>query len=251
MAGFIGSPAMNFLGGTLEDGMLRTSLGDFQLSDRLRRAVESAGSGREVIVGLRPENFEDAAMVSADARPNGITFHTTIDVLESMGSDVFVYFTQEREQGVNAAELEELAKDSGRADTGGSGDTVVARLDAATTHPRGRATPSSGWMAGRCTCSTRPAAATCRWRAETAAARSRAARPQAAASAHVRTAGSAAQRRCRQRRRGPQRGGQPQAGSDAGAGSAAAGGLRRGGHLIVRRRRSMISSFQSWVMMSR
>ena len=43
VAGFIGSPAMNFMGGTLEDGKLRTSLGDFPLSDRLRRAVESRG----------------------------------------------------------------------------------------------------------------------------------------------------------------------------------------------------------------
>jgi multiple sugar transport system ATP-binding protein len=132
VAGFIGSPAMNFLSGTLEDGMLRTSLGDFRLSDRLRREVERSGTGRDVIVGLRPENFEDAALVSADNRPNGITFRTTIDVLESLGSDVFVYFTQGREPGVNVAELEELARDSGRADTGGSGDTIVARLDAAT-----------------------------------------------------------------------------------------------------------------------
>ncbi len=83
-------------------------------------------------MGLRPENFEDAALVSAANRPHGITFHTSIDVLESMGSDVYVYFTQGREQGVTAAELEELARDSGRADTGGQGDTVVARLDAAT-----------------------------------------------------------------------------------------------------------------------
>jgi hypothetical protein len=133
VAGFIGSPAMNFVGGTLEEGKLRTSLGDFQLSDRLRREVEASGSGRDVIVGLRPENFEDAALVSPENRPHGITFHATIDVLESMGSDVFVYFTKGREQGVNAAELDELARDSGRADTGSSGDTLVARLDAATT----------------------------------------------------------------------------------------------------------------------
>jgi multiple sugar transport system ATP-binding protein len=133
VAGFIGSPAMNFLGGTLEDGMLRTSLGDFRLSDRLRREVEASGTGRDVIVGLRPENFEDASLVSPENRPHGITFHATIDVLESMGSDVFVYFTKGREQGVNAAELDELARDSGRADTGSSGDTIVARLDAATT----------------------------------------------------------------------------------------------------------------------
>jgi multiple sugar transport system ATP-binding protein len=132
VAGFIGSPAMNFMGGKLEDGTLRTNLGDFRLSDRLRREVDRSGSGRDVIVGLRPENFEDAALVSADARPNGITFRTSIDVLESLGSDVYVYFTQGREHGVDAAELEELARDSGRADSGASGDTVVARLDAAT-----------------------------------------------------------------------------------------------------------------------
>jgi len=132
VAGFIGSPAMNFLPATLEEGKLRTPLGDLPVSDQLRRALESAHAGRTVIVGVRPENFEDAALVSADARRNGITFRASIDVLESLGSDVFVYFTKDIEQGVNAAELEELARDSGRADTGGSGDTVVARLDAAT-----------------------------------------------------------------------------------------------------------------------
>jgi multiple sugar transport system ATP-binding protein len=132
VAGFIGSPAMNFMAGTFEDGMLRTPLGDFRLGDRMRREVESAGAGRDVIVGLRPENFEDASLVSADNRQHGITFNTGIDVLESMGSDVYVYFTRDIEQGVNAAELEELARDSGRADTGASGDTLVARLDAAT-----------------------------------------------------------------------------------------------------------------------
>ena len=131
VAGFIGSPAMNFLAGTLEDGMLRTTLGDIRLSDRLRREVESSGTGREVIVGLRPENFEDEALVSPDNRPHGITFHATIDVLESLGSDVFVYFTHGRDQGVSSAELEELAQDSGRAG-GASGETIVARLDAAT-----------------------------------------------------------------------------------------------------------------------
>ena len=147
VAGFIGSPAMNFLSGTLEDGRLRTSLGDFQLSDRLRREVERSGSGREVIVGLRPENFEDVALVSADARPNGITFRASIDVLESLGSDVFVYFTRGPERGVSAAELDELARDSGRADTGASGDTIVARLDAATRIREGQ--DAELWVDGR------------------------------------------------------------------------------------------------------
>jgi multiple sugar transport system ATP-binding protein len=147
VAGFIGSPAMNFMAGTFEDGVLRTSLGEFRLGDRLRREVESAGAGREVIVGLRPENFEDASLVTQDNRPHGITFTTAIDVLESMGSDVYVYFTRGREHGVTATELEELARDSGRADTGGSGDTLVARLDAATGIREGR--DAELWVDGR------------------------------------------------------------------------------------------------------
>jgi multiple sugar transport system ATP-binding protein len=147
VAGFIGSPAMNFLAGTLEDGMLRTNLGDFRLSDRLRHEVERSGTGRDVIVGLRPENFEDAALVAPDNRPNGITFAATIDVLESLGSDVFVYFTQGREQGVSARELEELAHDSGRDDTGASGDTIVARLDASTQAREGH--PAELWVDAR------------------------------------------------------------------------------------------------------
>jgi hypothetical protein len=72
------------------------------------------------------------ALVSPDNRPHGITFHATIDVLESLGSDVFVYFTRELGHGVNSAELEELARDSGRTDSGEGGETIVARLDAAT-----------------------------------------------------------------------------------------------------------------------
>jgi multiple sugar transport system ATP-binding protein len=147
VAGFIGSPAMNFMSGTFEEGMLRTPLGDFRLNDRMRREVESAGGGRDVIVGVRPENFEDAALVQRDNREHGITFNTGIDVLESMGSDVFVYFTKDIQQGVNAAELEELARDSGRADTGASGETLVARLDAATGIREGQ--DAKLWVDGR------------------------------------------------------------------------------------------------------
>jgi multiple sugar transport system ATP-binding protein len=133
VAGFIGSPAMNFMSGTAEDGKLRTSLGDFTLTDRIRRELEAAGAGRDLIVGIRPESFEDAALVNPDVRSHGITFHTSIDVLESLGSDVYAYFTRDIEGGgMNSAELEELAKDSGRADTGAAGDTVVARIDAST-----------------------------------------------------------------------------------------------------------------------
>jgi len=132
VAGFIGSPAMNFMAGTLEDGKLRTGLGDITLSGRMRQEVESSGTGREVIVGIRPEDFEDVSFISADAKPKGLTFHADIDVIESLGAEKYVYFTRELGQTGNVAELEELARDAGRADLSGAAETVVARLDPAT-----------------------------------------------------------------------------------------------------------------------
>ena len=131
VAGFIGSPAMNFMAGSLEEGKLLTGLGAMPLTARHRQALEAAGMGREVIVGIRPENFEDPTLLQAGLKPNGLEFDATIDVIESLGSDKFIYFTQELGQAANVAELQELARDSGRADTGGSAEIVVARLDPA------------------------------------------------------------------------------------------------------------------------
>ncbi len=132
VAGFIGSPAMNFIPGKLENGKLHTRLGELPLLDEARRLLEGGPADRDVIVGVRPESFEDATLVSGEARQNGITFSAAIDVVESMGSDVFVYFTLEGDDALSSAELDELARDSGRADTGVSGDQMVARLSPAT-----------------------------------------------------------------------------------------------------------------------
>ncbi|MGV9455933.1 ABC transporter ATP-binding protein [Streptomyces sp. NPDC003635] len=129
VAGFIGSPAMNFLNATVEGGILHSALGDLPLDDRTRRALERHNAPREVIVGLRPEAFEDAALADEGRGP---VVTATVDVLESLGSDVYVYFTEEGGPA-QAAELEELATDSGLRDTGaGSLQQIVARLDAAT-----------------------------------------------------------------------------------------------------------------------
>jgi multiple sugar transport system ATP-binding protein len=132
VAGFIGSPAMNFMAGTLEDGKLRTGVGDFPLTPQLRQELERSGTGRDVIVGIRPESFEDAAIVPAEVKAHGLEFNTSVDVVESLGSEKFVYFTRELGETHNVAELQELARDSGRADAGGAAaETVVARLDPA------------------------------------------------------------------------------------------------------------------------
>ncbi|HEX3908175.1 MAG TPA: ABC transporter ATP-binding protein [Mycobacteriales bacterium] len=137
VAGFMGSPSMNFMSATVEEGKVRSKLGDIPLSDELRRSLEAAKADRGVILGVRPENFEDAGLVDATIRQYGVTFNATVDVVESMGSDVFAYFTPtgqdpERDAGPGHAELEELAADSGATDTGGANDQVTARLDAAT-----------------------------------------------------------------------------------------------------------------------
>jgi multiple sugar transport system ATP-binding protein len=131
VAGFIGSPAMNFLNATLEAGVLRSPVGDLPLDDRTRQALERQNAPRDVIIGLRPEAFEDAALAH-DRDRTGPAFTATVEVLESLGSDVYVYFTAEGGPATTT-ELEELATDSGLRDTGAqAAQQIVARLDAAT-----------------------------------------------------------------------------------------------------------------------
>jgi multiple sugar transport system ATP-binding protein len=131
VAGFIGSPSMNFLGGELDGDHVKLPIGEMAIPDVLRPRLESGPGGghRGVIVGLRPEDFEDAALVGDRSR--GVTFTSKIDVLESMGSEYYAYFNLESEQ-VSSRELEELAQDAGAADLPTQeGSQVVARLEAA------------------------------------------------------------------------------------------------------------------------
>ncbi|MFB9907365.1 ABC transporter ATP-binding protein [Allokutzneria oryzae] len=137
VAGFIGSPAMNFIPAKLENGALRTSLGDFPLSDRTRQSVEKSGVGRDVIVGVRPEHFEDASLIDDAARARGAVFNAQVDVLESMGSDKYAYFSVSGERA-SSAELEELAADAGVTDLGADGGSqIVTRLAAASSATEG------------------------------------------------------------------------------------------------------------------
>jgi multiple sugar transport system ATP-binding protein len=137
VAGFIGSPSMNFVPATLEHGALRSALGTVALSDRVRRLVEASDAPREVIAGVRPEHFEDAALLDDDQKRGGTTFTSQVDVLESMGSEKFAHFTVEGELA-NAAELAELAADSGSAEVPGGGSQIVTRLSAASSATEGR-----------------------------------------------------------------------------------------------------------------
>ncbi|MDQ6658314.1 MAG: sn-glycerol-3-phosphate ABC transporter ATP-binding protein UgpC [Actinomycetota bacterium] len=125
VAGFIGSPSMNFLPAQVEGGNITSALGEAELPDRARQAVQKATSA-EVILGIRPEHFEDANIIGD--KPGG-RFTVPIDIVESMGSDVFAYFTVQGDVA-QSADLEDLAKDAGQ-DMHGEGTAVTARLDAA------------------------------------------------------------------------------------------------------------------------
>ena len=122
--GFIGSPSMNFLPATIEGDRLQTGIGTLTIPDAVRRAVQES-TGKEVIIGLRPEHFEDASI--AGDKP-GAKVTVGLDLVESMGSDVYAYFTVTGDQA-HSGDLEELARDTGQ-DMVGEGTTVTARLDA-------------------------------------------------------------------------------------------------------------------------
>jgi multiple sugar transport system ATP-binding protein len=130
VAGFIGSPAMNFFGGQIENDSIKTPMGAIPLADELRRSLQEHGSSaRSVIVGIRPEDFEDAKF--APEGHEGWTFDATIELTESMGSEIYAHFDFEGE-GVEAEELRELQEDAGTSDVPQSGTSghAVARVDA-------------------------------------------------------------------------------------------------------------------------
>jgi len=130
VAGFIGSPAMNFMPGRIEGDRLSLPVGEVPVPDSAR-----GGGERQLIAGLRPETFEDAAL-AGDDRDRGVTFSAKVDLVESMGSEKYAYFSLGSE-GVHSKELEELAADAGLEEIPGGGDQVVARLDAASEIKRG------------------------------------------------------------------------------------------------------------------
>ena len=104
VAGFIGSPAMNLLEASLarrSNGGLVVQLGDLELGvpeELLAARPALAGYvGRKVVVGIRPEDMEDAALVTG--APADRRIPATVELREALGSDVVIHFTDRRAAG--------------------------------------------------------------------------------------------------------------------------------------------------------
>ncbi|HEU5299944.1 MAG TPA: sn-glycerol-3-phosphate ABC transporter ATP-binding protein UgpC [bacterium] len=94
VAGFIGSPAMNFIDGAIADGTggYRVTADGFQVTvPKEHESTVRAWSGKPVVFGIRPEDIQDKAL-AGPAAP-GSTIRATVDVHEPLGSDVILYLT--------------------------------------------------------------------------------------------------------------------------------------------------------------
>ena len=98
VAGFIGSPPMNFIPGAAGQDTIETPFGEVALTaDRLQGV---AGRGL-VILGIRPQHFEDLALVDAADRGRGQTLTATVDVTEWLGDELYAYIPYDAPEDVS------------------------------------------------------------------------------------------------------------------------------------------------------
>jgi multiple sugar transport system ATP-binding protein len=116
VAGFIGSPSINLVEAELEraDGGYSVQFGDYRLAvdEQAARNRSRLGEyvGRSVILGIRPEDFEDASLESdtpADRRVK-----VTIDLTEPLGAEVLVHFSTAATRVVSSAAAADVGEDA-------------------------------------------------------------------------------------------------------------------------------------------
>ena len=145
VAGFIGSPAMNMVQASIEksDGATFVRLGEQRLrvGDELlaTRPALAAYEGRKVVLGIRPEEMEDAAC--AGDNPDDRRLRASVDLVEQMGSEAYVHFSLEAPPVVTD-DTRELASDVGL------DDHLERRGEKATTAMVARVSPRTGAAKG-------------------------------------------------------------------------------------------------------
>ena len=88
VAGFIGSPPMNFLPATVEGETVSLPFGTVRIPPEKARRAEGKGL---LIAGIRPEHFDDAAVVEPFRLEHGSTFRAKVDVTEWLGNEAYAY----------------------------------------------------------------------------------------------------------------------------------------------------------------
>ncbi|MAS56832.1 sn-glycerol-3-phosphate ABC transporter ATP-binding protein UgpC [Nocardioides sp.] len=104
VAGFIGSPPMNFLPATVEGTSVQLPFGSVEIPADKAAKVEGRGL---LIAGVRPGDFEDAAVAD---KQGGSTFHATVDRVEWLGNEAYAYVPFEAPDEVRD-QLTQLEKD--------------------------------------------------------------------------------------------------------------------------------------------
>jgi len=105
VAGFIGSPSMNFLSGKLEENgnsiVFNTSKVRFEVPEGKAKTLRENGyAGKKVYLGIRPEDIHDE-LVFLESSPNS-QFTAVIDVAEHMGAEMFLYLSEVGNEAVTA-----------------------------------------------------------------------------------------------------------------------------------------------------
>ena len=119
VAGFIGSPAMNLLEATLhrDDGAMKVVAGSQEIAlsrETLDQRPElQAYDGREVVLGIRPEDLEDRKLAGETA--HGGMLEGKVTLREALGSEIMVHFSVDASPAFTA-DVKELAEDVGDAE---------------------------------------------------------------------------------------------------------------------------------------
>ncbi|MDQ1439917.1 MAG: multiple sugar transport system ATP-binding protein [Acidimicrobiaceae bacterium] len=106
VAGFIGSPPMNFLPAAIEDNQVKLPFLSYPLP---REVAAQIGDSDLLIAGIRPEHFADSSLVDEHKRDRGTTFEVKVDVTEWLGSQQYAYVPFEAPEEINRhlAELQQ------------------------------------------------------------------------------------------------------------------------------------------------
>jgi multiple sugar transport system ATP-binding protein len=131
VAGFIGLPAMNMVVAEFDvddAGRAAVSFGGHRLAVPgivlRKRPALAAYAGRRVVLGIRPEDMEDATIVDG---PEDRTLVSVADLVEAMGADVMVHFPVDAEQA-RTEEREKLDRESGHVRAAAGGALLVGRF---------------------------------------------------------------------------------------------------------------------------